>query len=90
MPLESSPFVFFFTLFSAIIDTKCLPQKLQVNFDAIPSNVSKWWQVPKTSSFNQIIIQNKAFHIQHNSFIIQNGGYMFLILQDHQLGQMHC
>jgi len=40
-PLESSPFVFSFILFSALIDTKCLPQKLQVTFDAIPSNVSK-------------------------------------------------
>jgi len=52
MPLESSPFIFFFTLFSAVIDTKCLPQELQVNFDAFPSNISKWWHVPKTSSFN--------------------------------------
>jgi hypothetical protein len=30
MPLESSPFDFFFTLFPDIINTKCLPQKLQV------------------------------------------------------------
>lgn len=36
MPLESSPFVFFFTLFPAVTDTKYLPQKLQVNLMSFP------------------------------------------------------